>query len=290
MPSAIAAIVLAACLLAALFGALAAASTAEAKKAGKKKARVTRFDRDGDGIRNGRDRNVDGDRKRNVVDTDVDGDGRRNDYDHDIDADGVQNAFDADSDASGEQFRASAATAPGASRLRRARLRRRVLGHRRRPESRGHDGGDRRYWGARAAPVVLLVDDRAAARAVRLLAVRRLRGVRRAGEPQHPPDPLRPAGVPLGAAGERRAARHLSARQLHRLRRVRRRAGAPLRTGRGVLARSTPSCPSCRSAPGRSGTSRTSPSTGRAARTRPSTRRCCARWARASRPSTPARG
>jgi polysaccharide biosynthesis protein PslG len=121
MPRAIAAIVLAACLLAALFGALAAASTAEAKKggkkaahmrkAGKKKARVTRFDRDGDGIRNGRDRNVDGDRRRNVVDPDVDGDGRRNDYDHDIDGDGVKNAFDADSDASGDQFRASAATA-----------------------------------------------------------------------------------------------------------------------------------------------------------------------------------
>jgi hypothetical protein len=102
---------LAACLLAALLGALLAASPAEARKGGKK-AKITRFDRDGDGIRNGRDRNVDGDRKRNVADRDVDGDGRPNDYDHDIDADGVQNAFDADSDASGDPFRASAATAP----------------------------------------------------------------------------------------------------------------------------------------------------------------------------------
>ena len=101
---------LVACLLVALVGALASAPAADAKKSGKK-ARVSRFDLDGDGRRNGRDRNVDGDRKRNVVDPDVDGDGRRNDYDHDIDADGRQNAFDADSDASGDPFRASAATA-----------------------------------------------------------------------------------------------------------------------------------------------------------------------------------
>ena len=109
MPRAIAACVLAACLLVALLGALASAPAADAKRSAKK-ARVSRFDLDGDGRRNGRDRNVDGDRRRNVVDPDVDGDGRRNDYDHDIDADGVQNAFDADSDASGDPFRASAAT------------------------------------------------------------------------------------------------------------------------------------------------------------------------------------
>ena len=114
MPREIPAILLAACLLAALFGALLAASPAEARKAGKKKARVTRFDRDGDGIRNARDRNVDGDRKRNVVDGDVDGDGRPNDYDHDIDADGVENAFDADSDASGAPFRPFRASAAAA--------------------------------------------------------------------------------------------------------------------------------------------------------------------------------
>ena len=107
---------LAACLLVALFESLAAASPAHARKgAGHArhgaKARPSRHDLDGDGIRNGRDRNVDGDRKRNVVDPDVDGDGRRNDYDHDIDADGVDNAFDADSDASGDPFRATAATA-----------------------------------------------------------------------------------------------------------------------------------------------------------------------------------
>src|SRR5215207_710247 len=109
VPRAIPAIVLAACLLVALLGALAGAPAADARKAAK--ARVSRFDVDGDGLRNGRDRNVDGDRKRNVVDADVDGDGRPNDYDHDIDADGVQNAFDADSDASGDPLRASAATA-----------------------------------------------------------------------------------------------------------------------------------------------------------------------------------
>jgi len=115
MPRAIATIVLAACLLAALLGSLAAASSADAKKGSAHarkgaKARPSRVDVDGDGIRNGRDRDVDGDRKRNVVDPDVDGDGLRNDYDHDIDADGIQNAFDADSDASGAPFRASAAT------------------------------------------------------------------------------------------------------------------------------------------------------------------------------------
>jgi hypothetical protein len=109
LPRAISAIALAAALLVALFGALAGAPAADARKSAK--ARVSRFDVDGDGRRNGRDRNVDGDRKRNVVDPDVDGDGRPNDYDHDIDADGVQNAFDADSDASGDRFRASAATA-----------------------------------------------------------------------------------------------------------------------------------------------------------------------------------
>jgi hypothetical protein len=109
VPRAIAAIVLAWCLLAALAG----ASTADAKKHSKAKhtkVKISRFDLDGDGVRNGRDRNVDGDRKRNVVDPDVDGDGRRNDYDHDIDADRVLNAFDADSDASGDPFRASAAS------------------------------------------------------------------------------------------------------------------------------------------------------------------------------------
>ena len=98
-----------ACLLVALLGALAGAPAADARKGAK--ARSSRFDVDGDGRRNGRDRNVDGDRRRNVIDLDVDGDGRPNDYDHDIDADGVKNAFDADSDASGESFRASAATA-----------------------------------------------------------------------------------------------------------------------------------------------------------------------------------
>ena len=96
---------LAACLLVALPG---AASAHAGKRA---KAKISRFDVDGDGVRNGRDRNVDGDRKRNAVDPDVDGDGRKNDYDHDIDADGIQNAFDPDSDSSGDPFRATAATA-----------------------------------------------------------------------------------------------------------------------------------------------------------------------------------
>jgi hypothetical protein len=105
VPRAIATIVLAAFLLVALTG---AASAHAGKRA---KTKISRFDIDGDGVRNGRDRNVDGDRLRNVVDPDVDGDRRRNDYDHDIDADGVQNAFDADSDASGDPFRATAATA-----------------------------------------------------------------------------------------------------------------------------------------------------------------------------------
>jgi hypothetical protein len=104
LPRAITTIVLAASLLAALPG----ASLAHAGRG--HKAKSSRFDLDGDGVRNGRDRNVDGDRKRNVVDPDVDGDRLRNDYDHDIDADGVRNAFDADSDASGDPFRASAAT------------------------------------------------------------------------------------------------------------------------------------------------------------------------------------
>jgi hypothetical protein len=126
------AIVLVAGVLVALLATLAAASVAHARQPGKQgprktaervrkaandgrraaKHRITRFDLDGDGIRNGRDRNVDGDRKRNVVDTDVDGDGRPNDYDHDIDADGITNAFDADSDASGDGPRAAAATSP----------------------------------------------------------------------------------------------------------------------------------------------------------------------------------
>jgi hypothetical protein len=110
--------VLVASLFAALLGALVAAVPADARKPAKQhprkaaKHRIMRFDLDGDGLRNGRDRNVDGDRKRNVVDRDVDGDGRPNDYDHDIDADRIDNAFDADSDASGDQFRAAAATAP----------------------------------------------------------------------------------------------------------------------------------------------------------------------------------
>ena len=126
LPRAICAVVLAVTLSIALFGALATASSADARKGGKPaarkgkkaqqrkgaKARPSRFDIDGDGIRNGRDRNVDGDRKRNVVDPDVDGDGARNDYDHDIDADGVDNAFDADSDASGDPLQATAASPP----------------------------------------------------------------------------------------------------------------------------------------------------------------------------------
>ena len=108
---------LAACLLVALFESLAAASSSHAVKGAPHarkgaKARPSRVDLDGDGIRNGRDRNVDGDRLRNVVDPDVDGDRLRNDYDHDIDGDGIRNAFDADSDASGEPLRASAAVAP----------------------------------------------------------------------------------------------------------------------------------------------------------------------------------
>jgi len=104
MPRAIATIVLAACLLAALPG----VSSAHAKRG--TRAEISRFDLDGDGIRNGRDRDVDGDGMPNVRDPDVDGDGLRNDYDHDIDADGIPNAFDADSDSSGAPFRASAAT------------------------------------------------------------------------------------------------------------------------------------------------------------------------------------
>ena len=123
MPRAISTIALVACLFAALLGAMAgalmAASPADARKPAKrakkaskhaKKPRITRFDLDGDGIRNARDRDVDGDGTRNVVDRDVDGDGQPNDYDHDIDADGIENAFDADSDASGDEFRAAAAT------------------------------------------------------------------------------------------------------------------------------------------------------------------------------------
>jgi hypothetical protein len=124
------AIVLVAALLVVLLGTLAAASAAHARKPGVGKTaeqvrksarhharraakhRMTRFDLDGDGIRNGRDRDVDGDRTRNVLDPDVDGDGRPNDYDHDIDADGIANAFDADSDASGDAPRAAAATSP----------------------------------------------------------------------------------------------------------------------------------------------------------------------------------
>src|SRR4051794_17842481 len=98
MPRAIAATVLAVCLLVALFESVAAASASHTRKGphhARKgaKPRPTRHDIDGDGIRNGRDRNVDGDRRRNVVDPDVDGDGRPNDYDHDIDADGITNAF-----------------------------------------------------------------------------------------------------------------------------------------------------------------------------------------------------
>ena len=124
LPRAIGAVVLVVTLSVALLGALAEAPAASArepaqaqvpkgKKAQKgKRARPSRFDLDGDGIRNGRDRDVDADRKRNVVDPDVDGDGRRNDYDHDIDADGVQNAFDADSDASGAGLQATAAGPP----------------------------------------------------------------------------------------------------------------------------------------------------------------------------------
>jgi len=126
LPRAIGAIVLAVTLSVALTGALATAPSADARKGekaaarkGKKtkqrkgaKARPSRFDIDGDGIRNGRDRDVDGDGKRNVLDPDVDGDGRRNDYDHDIDADGVDNAFDADSDASGSRLEATAAAPP----------------------------------------------------------------------------------------------------------------------------------------------------------------------------------
>jgi hypothetical protein len=126
LPRAICAVVLVVTLSAALLGALAAAPAANARKGdkpyireGKKtqarkhaKHRPSRSDIDGDGIRNGRDRNVDGDRVRNVVDPDVDGDRRSNDYDHDIDADGIDNAFDRDSDASGGPLDASAATAP----------------------------------------------------------------------------------------------------------------------------------------------------------------------------------
>jgi hypothetical protein len=125
MPRAIATIVLLACLLVALLGALVSAPAADARKpdpgkAGARKAhvrkgakaRISRLDVDGDGVRNGRDRDVDGDRRRNVVDPDVDGDGSRNDYDHDIDADGIKNAFDPDTDASGDPLGASAATSP----------------------------------------------------------------------------------------------------------------------------------------------------------------------------------
>ena len=126
LPRAIGAVVLVVSLSVALLGALAAAPAADArggpkaearkgKKAHSRKgrnARPSRTDLDGDGIRNGRDRNVDGDRRRNVVDPDVDGDGRRNDYDHDIDADGVDNAFDSDSDASGGPLEATAASPP----------------------------------------------------------------------------------------------------------------------------------------------------------------------------------
>jgi hypothetical protein len=125
LPRAIGAIVLAVSLFVGLLGALAAAASADARMGEKvhvrkdkktharkgKKARPSRLDVDGDGIRNGRDRNVDGDRKRNVVDPDVDGDGRSNDYDHDIDADRVENAFDPDSDASGSPLEASATAA-----------------------------------------------------------------------------------------------------------------------------------------------------------------------------------
>jgi hypothetical protein len=114
LPRAIAVAVLAATLLAALLGALAIASPADARKGAtsRTKAKVSRFDLDGDGRRNKHDLNVDGDRKRNVVDPDVDGDGLPNDFDHDIDADRVRNAFDADSDSSSGPLRAAAAVAP----------------------------------------------------------------------------------------------------------------------------------------------------------------------------------
>src|SRR5262245_45182107 len=126
LPRAICAVVLAVSLFFALVGAPEAVPAADARKGdkpqvrkGKKayakkrsKTRPSRFDVDGDGIRNGRDRDVDGDRKRNVRDPDVDGDERPNDYDHDIDADGVDNAFDPDSDASGGPLQATAATTP----------------------------------------------------------------------------------------------------------------------------------------------------------------------------------
>src|SRR5262245_47267640 len=111
VPRAIRAGVLAVTLFSVLLGALTAVPAADARKGdtpqvprGKKssaqkrsKTRPSRLEVDGDGIRNGRDRDVDGDRKRNVRDPDVDGDERPNDYDHDIDADGVDNAFDPDS-------------------------------------------------------------------------------------------------------------------------------------------------------------------------------------------------
>src|SRR5215208_3512320 len=106
-PRGVPAIFLVASLFCALLGALAAAPAADARKGHPRKGakarhgshpRPSRFDIDGDGIRNARDRNVDGDRRRHIVDLDVDGHGRAND-------------FDPDSDASGDPFRASAATA-----------------------------------------------------------------------------------------------------------------------------------------------------------------------------------
>ena len=100
---------------------------------------------------NGRDRNVDGDRKRNVVDPDVDGDGRRNDYDHDIDARRRRQRLRRRQRRLRRPARGDRRDGPGAARLRRAHLGRRLLGHGRRPQPPAHHGGDRRHRGARPA-------------------------------------------------------------------------------------------------------------------------------------------